>query len=651
MSEDLNPIKSDADPLLNEDSPKKRITRRRLSATKKHPTHVVADDRKTSHHPTIAPIAIPAPAQRKEINEFLTNLYQDENGKVPDMQMLTMKKNNTFIKTMVGLLGVGVIVATLLWFGFFLLPSKQGPVDNQVSIAIQGPTTVNLGATSTYAIAYANNSTADLKNVIVNVYYPDGFVFTSSNPASHNAGHNEWTLGTIAAHTRGTILITGLPFGSVNDPKSWRVFLNYTPANFNSELQKAATLTTAITNSPVTLSISGPDTVAVGTPSTYTVVVQTDSGWSLPLQVVPELPTNFVLSSTSPKLNAGGYWPITYGTSSPSNGPLTFSLTGTFTAGTVSSSPLKAFVYLPQPSKQNYLIASAQLTSQLIKNEVSVDVAINGAVKDFDAKPGDMLNMTVRVKNASATEIKNAVVKLALTAPAEGKQSLLKWTEISDQNNGDIFGEQISDTTRKGTITWTSRQIPALTKLKPGDIVTVDIQLPIKTSKEFDLNTITISSSTAVASVSFTDGAKVNQNISTKPITMTLNSDLSFTNDDLIGTANDGKTTHAVNWVINNSFHTLKDVLLTASTFGDISVVINNKGAGDLNFDSNQNKITWSVPEMTNNTDVLNSSFTITINKNNPSQSLLLSKVHVTALDTVTGKTLDLAGDEININQ
>jgi hypothetical protein len=52
---------------------------------------------------------------------------------------------------------------------------------------------------------------------------------------------------------------------------------------------------------------------------------------------------------------------------------------------------------------------------------------------------------------------------------------------------------------------------------------------------------------------------------------------------------------------------------------------------------------------MPDGTDVLNRSFSITLNKHNPTQTLLLSKVHLTAEDSVTGKTIDLAGEEISL--
>ena len=54
---------------------------------------------------------------------------------------------------------------------------------------------------------------------------------------------------------------------------------------------------------------------------------------------------------------------------------------------------------------------------------------------------------------------------------------------------------------------------------------------------------------------------------------------------------------------------------------------------------------------MPESVDVLSLPFTVTINKNNPTQNTLVSKVHVQAEDTVTGEKLDFLGDEISLAQ
>jgi uncharacterized repeat protein (TIGR01451 family) len=610
------------------EAPKKRIVRRKLRSSPK---------------PTEEPV-LPY-AGKNEINEVLTNLYGPNDDDQSDVKEITVKKSNSFF-TLVTALGFLVFIAAVVWAGFIYMPASKSGGNADVTLEINGPTQLSLGATTTYTLSYSNRSNSTLNKVVLNAYYPEGFVYSSSSEVPSNAGHNEWNLKSLAPYQKGSLTVTGLNFGSLNEQKSWRVFLNYEPTNFNSELQKAATLTTVISNSPIQLTISGPDQVSLGTDATYAFALQKDPSWKSQLTVSPMVPTNFSISSSSPKLDKNNQWTIAAKSTST---PGTFKLTGKFVSNSDQPSPIRGQVFMPASGGDNYQIASAQLTSQLIKNDVSASLAINGAVTDFDSHPGDTLNMTVRVKNQSATDISNATVKLVLTAPSQSKVSLLKWSDLVDKNQNTILGEQIDDYTRRGTISWDSSQVPALAKIKSGSEVSFDIQLPIKDAKSFDLATIKNPIITATLSAKFKDSTKTTQNATTKPITITLDSDLTFSNDDAVSNAGLDGEKHLVNWVLNNNFHPLKNIKLTATTYGDVTFTMLSKAAGELTYDQNQNLITWIIPEMPDGTDVLNSSFSITLNKHNPTQTLLLSKVHLTAEDSVTGKTIDLAGEEISL--
>jgi hypothetical protein len=257
--------------------------------------------------------------------------------------------------------------------------------------------------------------------------------------------------------------------------------------------------------------------------------------------------------------------------------------------------------------------------------------------------------MTIKIKNQSDKQITNLNSKLFITAPADKRVSLLNWAELKDKNENTIVGEQVDDQTRRGIISWNGFQIPALSKLKPNGEVLIDIQLPIKDAKKFDLAKILTPSIYVYAEVKYKDATKSTGGISTHPVTITLNSDLTLSNEDAVSKLSDNTEKHTVSWVINNSFHPLKDITISASAFGDVLFAPITKGAGELTFSETENKIVWSIPEMPIETDVLGSTFTLTLNKTNPTQNILLSKVHLTATDSVTGKTIDLAADEISL--
>lgn len=591
----------------------------------------------------------------EELNHSLASIYQDDSGSIPDMKKMNIRKNRSILATFSWLLALGVALAGLAWAGFFWFTPTTPGGSELVSLSIAGPNEVTLDAASTYTIKFKNDGAVPLRDITFSIYYPKGFIFATSTPALGNALHNSWSIETLSPHESGTIVIVGKNYGAENEQKSWRVFMNYTPSNFNSELQKTAILNTSINSSPVTLTVTGPDKAVVGTESGYSFVVTKNLSFNLPLELTTVLPPNFSITSSTPALNKNGLWlvrPTVTTSSLPGAEPTaaTFTLRGKFTASTnTTSSPIQGVLSLPN-GNDRIEIGRAAITPEIAKNNLDFSLAINGSLTDQTAKPGDLLTITLHFKNTSAGTLKNALVTLALDAPSTKKQSLLKWTDIADAADGEIRGVQIDDTVRRGTIVWNSGKIPALAKLNPNDEITIDLRLPIKDAAEFDLAAVKAATMSAVGNITFTNQTGATDGISLKPITITLNSDLKLDGRDAIEKNSQGQDVHTVGWVITNSFHSLKNIELTATAYGDISVITSPPAAGLLSYDPQTKKVTWTILEMPLATDVLNSSFAITINKSNPTQNTLLSKVHLTAEDAVTGQKIDLASEEISLN-
>jgi len=594
-------------------------------------------------------------ANKKEMNDSLAAIYQDGSGKIPDMKEIAIKKTRPLLRLITIVILGGAALAVLAWTGYIFTPSNRFPED-KIALEIHGPDHLGLGATSTYYITYKNTYSEALKDATLNIYYPAGFAFTDSSPSADNSGHNEWHIGNIPAGEGGAITVEGKNYGTLNEEESWRVFLNYKPTNFNSDLQKAATLTTVIDSSPFSLSVSGPDKASLGADVEYSFNVKNDGDWAPDsLQLSPVLPANFTISSSTPALDKNNRWSFSLlsgkGTTSTTAAllkSLTFKVKGKFGDSEDKTSSIKGVLSLPTtPTKPSYQIAVAEIASELVKNDLSYNMAINGSVNDSDSQPDDILNITLHLKNTNAKDIKNVSVALALDSPSVKRQSILKWPEIVDQSDGTIQGEQVSDDVRRGTITWNSKKIPALAKVKSNDEINIDVRLPIKSGKDFDLNAIKNSKILATSQLTFTDQTGAEHTINANPITITLNSDFKFENRDAVSTDSNGKEQHAVAWVITNSFHALKNIEISADAYGDVSFVPGSVAAGTVDFAPDTKKITWKIAELPESVDVANAAFTITLNQKNPTQNTLLSKVHVQAEDAVTGKKLDFMAEEV----
>lgn len=592
-------------------------------------------------------------AKDQEINKQLASIYRDDKGRLPDMKEIDMRKSHPFLRAIFIILFIGALLAGAAWVGFFALSGGKKYADEHVSLVVSGPAGVTAGATTTYVIKYKNDQTTALQNAVLNIQYPEGFVYISSEPAANNAGHTEWTIGNIAPYKQGEISVTGIMSGSINQKQSWRVLLGYQPENMNSKLQKTFIFDVAADSSPFSLAVTGPDKTIIGNEAKYIFIVKKESDTTIKqLQLKPAIPANFYITSSSPALNKDGAWLIDAAkktsTSTAVANNWIFKLNGKYSSSSEPYITMLADLFSTEKNTK-YSLAQSSVTTNLLQNNLDFSLAINGSMGNFNSQPGDTLNITIYLKNLNTADIKNASLKLILDAPSANKQSIVNWAQITDDKDGDIKGTQVDNSLRRGEISWNKAKLPELATMSQNDEASIDIRLPLKDASSFSLSELTSYKINVIAETTFTDGAGVAHTFSSNPIIITLNSDLKFEPRDSV--SEDGQT-HEITWVLTNNFHPLKNIALSADVYGDVSLQSDTSTpAGQFVYDKNAKKVAWSIPEMPESVDVLAQPFSITLNKINPSQEMLMSKVHITADDATTGEKLDFLGDEIMLSR
>ncbi len=587
----------------------------------------------------------------QKIERQLTNIYKDDSGQMPDMRRIKKSQTGSFLGGLFKFLFSIAILAALAWAGFFFLPMASKFSDSQLDLKIIGPENFTIGATTTYQIVFKNNQNVTLNRVNLAVNYPSGFIYSQSSLEPKNIGKNEWAIGSLKPNEEKILQITGNLFGSLGDSQSWRVLLNYTPENFKSEMQKVATLNVKPSQAPISISLTGIDKIAIDTPTNYTITIESkDNLIGKNLEITPIFPASFSITSSSIPLEKN-IWKIQPSTSTNNISKYAINFTGKFSLTDENTVPIKIQVKLPNSNHDNYLLSEAVFNTEIIKNSITINTAINGSLTDMESKPGDILNFTVLVKNAGKENIDKGQIKLTIDSPSYKKQSILGWSDIADKNDGDITGSQISDQIRRASIIWNDKKISALNKLKSGEEVSLDFQLPIKNSDKAPWNSIENNQIKIITELTFNDSTKTTQTISSNGINITLNSDLSIQVKNDVSSDSQEKEKHNITWILNNTYHPLKNIILSADIYGDINWQgPSSTSAGTIQFDSTTKHLIWNIPEMTENTDVLDLPFTVTINKKNPTQNILISKIHIVADDTISGKKLELLGDEIPLS-
>lgn len=610
---------------------------------------VAKPKRRTAHRKPLR--AINGSLDRK-IESQLKDIYREPSGKLPNMKNIDVKGGSPILKGLLFIIFAGGLIAALAWAGFFFLPLSGKFSDQQINLNVTGDTEISFGATTTYHIVFANQQKIDLDKAMILIYYPEGFAYGESSLAPGNAGKNEFYIGLIKAREQKEITITGKSYGALNGEQSWRVFLNYTPQNMHSELQKVATLNVRIKDAPYVISLSGADKAAVGDEAAYAINLETKNTWPSKLIVLPIVPANFYFTTSSVPLQKDNTFALNFPSVTSTPNKITINFKGKFSDSLDALMPLKVQLLHPALNEQqsNYLIGEALINTELVKNAISINTAINGSMNEIQTKPGDILNITIAIKNNGQDDLTNGSIRLTADAPSYKKQSVISWNEKNDQFDGDVAGKQISDTVRQGQIVWTVKNIPQLSKLKPGAEVNVDLRLPLKNNKDAIWAGIKEYKILVNADITLTDKTGAAQTISGNPVNIYINSDLAIDVRQEISSPAAEKERHDITWVLTNSLHPLKNVNLSADVFGDATFQgPSSTPAGVLTYDKNTKHLNWNIPELNENMDVLALPFSITLNQKNPTQNMLVSKVHLTAEDPTTGKTIDLMGDEIGL--
>ncbi|PJC52212.1 MAG: hypothetical protein CO030_04050, partial [Candidatus Magasanikbacteria bacterium CG_4_9_14_0_2_um_filter_42_11] len=510
--------------------------------------------------------------QTKKMEKELAEIYENEDGSLPDMHTFEKQKGGRFLRALITLVISLAFLGGAGWYGYTYLyhPSARF-VENDVILSIGGEEQVGFGEDVTYRVRFKNAQEVPLDNSSLELRYPAGFVFESASRDPDPDTNNMWTLGPLEKEDGEYIDIRGKLYGDIGARQSFRVFLNYTPSNFSSTFQKVATQETAIAGAPVKLAMSGPKQIAQGVATSFTMEVSPDSDASgtLPphLALVFEPDVAFVTQKMEPK---GGstlserLWLIDSFSEDVTS--TLFTITGAFAGG---EGTLMANVRLigwqdGQSRSDAYTLATAEKELAIEDQQLSVSLVANGSQQDITVQPGEHVNATIVVKNNTKESLKNVRVRLMFDAPSSNGRSIMDWPSLEDDTDGSIVGEQLSDTVRRGQITWSSGQLRDLREIKAGDQVTIDVSLPIKSSDDTDLASYKSYEIALAGDAQYTI-ASGEETSAAVPLVLTLNSDTTFAVRDEVD-----ENTHTITWLIGNTYHPLKDIEAEVDMYGEI---------------------------------------------------------------------------------
>ncbi len=92
-------------------------------------------------------------------------------------------------------------------------------IRSPVGVSIAAPQEINSGREVSFKINYVSNSSDAIRNLALNVIYPDGFTFKNASPRP-SEGQSRWILGDLAAGASGAVTISGIFEGEDSSQKN-----------------------------------------------------------------------------------------------------------------------------------------------------------------------------------------------------------------------------------------------------------------------------------------------------------------------------------------------------------------------------------------------------------------------------------------------
>lgn len=516
---------------------------------------------------------------------------QDHDGQPPESMDLMNTGKHRHIPWGWILGGLGLVAVAAI-AGFFFFNRDQKFTGSNIIVRVKTPAAATSGSPLTLTIQIQNNEPVDLVSGEVTIEYPEGFTYTSSSWPTSNEFKNAWQIGRLNSGRSDELTVTGVMVGALNSSHNFPATLTFRPANFNSDFQARGTGTVNITASTIKMTIDGPNKMAPGGSSSWTLTYTNTSEQPIHrLQIETVIPDGLTITAAKPVANErSSVW---YISDLPKDGTGKIVLTGTATGSVGDSLQLivKAGLsdnatVIPQDEQSTLIV--------LINTGLTTSLAVNGATTASVIKPGDPLTYTIQVANKSDEEVADITVAATVTGAA---------VDLTQMQNTDHA------VTKDSTFTWTKKEVPSLALMKPGEQAVLRLTVGSKsaltvqadTDRDQKVSMAVVVSAPSLPASKDSAAATTETKIAT---VFAFQADARYYDDQNVAVGNGplpptvGKTTtYRVNWLITNTTSdaskvTISTILPTGVFWTGQNI---SREAGDIAFDPSTRTVAWTI--------------------------------------------------------
>lgn len=609
--------------------------------------------------------------KEEEIEESLSEIYQDDAGRLVDVKHLQKSRSHGFIfwfTSFFFLLSVLLVGAYFAYVTYYL-PSGNNAAS--VELAVEAKTEVIAGEEFFYEIRYKNPMNIAIKNVLIEAKYPQNYIFLDSYPTPQEDSQSQWRIERLGPQASEVIKVRGKIVGREGQTGIFFATMNFEPENFSSEFKKETSITTTVSDIGLNVDFDYSSNALVNEKDKVLVYVSAqEKSFINSLRLSVDIPENVSLAVPEAGKEGileheeirPGVWVLSGINSEKLNLPVDV----VFKEKLDNKQQLE-FVFEYTDSNGNwYEFKREAIEFEVMKSDLNLTLIINGSRSDQGVNFGDTLNYSIVYNNKGETDMKDVVIMAVM------QSDFLDWTSLQNPQAG----------TEKGnTITWTKQEIPALAQISPNQEGTIDFSLRLSglgdsvVDKQFQVKSF---AQFSIGSIGEEEGdvppaEEEEDNNRSNVIVNRINSDLGilekvryFSEDNIpVGTGPHPpkvgeETTYKVYWELTNNLHELRN--LVVKTVLPSGVFWNGKErstAGEVKYLAEENAVVWDIGRLPITVFKTNAEFGIKIRPTEEDKNtikVLVNGTQVSAVDSETqaelkvvnkAKTTRLEDDDI----
>lgn len=584
--------------------------------------------------------------REQEIETGLSEIYHDEKkGQALVAKFDKIKRRGLIYKIFSFLVGLSALIA-LVWLGYYFVYLKSSGDLAAVSINISAEKEILAGKEFFYTVTYKNLDRVDIKNLTVNLTYPDNFIYLDAEPKPAK-DQNSWKFGLLPSRRSGEIRIKGKLIGEAGSASIIIGSLTYQPANISSDFKKEASFQSTISGLGMTVSIDSASSALVGETNEIAVKYRAeDENYLQNFRLSIDLAENIEFDKSTATGSIPGSWQISDISKEEKELKIKFKFKDKLT----DSQDLNVKFDYSEDGQKYYPFLTKKLTYDVQKRDLNLTLIINGARTDQGVNFGQTMNYSIVYNNKGKTIMKDVVIMAVLDS------DFLDWNSLNDKNKGKVSGK---------TISWSKTELPALAELAPGNEGTIDFSIKlvpageidpsknyqVKSFVQFSLGVLPEGETASSTAPATKQDGQSNVIISKFNSDLTLSEQVRYFNDDNLAVGSGpvppkvGQTTsYKIYWVLTNNLNELYDVVLSTTLPAGVSFDQKSRTTlGTLTYDQATNKVIWNLGRLPITVYKSEAEFNLSITPTAADVNkilVLLAGTDITASDSVTNSPI-----------